>query len=93
MGRSDGVTLLEAMFAMAIVAVLATLAVPAFADLRLDAARTATVNEFFHALFLERGGQTRSGREPMQILGRTALRGRRDALDRGLDRLCKRGSG
>lgn len=61
MGRSDGFTLLEAMIAMAIVAVLATLAVPAFADLRLDAARTATVNEFFHALFLARSEAVKRG--------------------------------
>jgi type IV fimbrial biogenesis protein FimT len=61
MERLGGFTLLEAMVSTAIFAVLAVLAVPAFADLKLDADRTATVNEFFHSIFLARSEALKRG--------------------------------
>lgn len=61
MGRADGVTLLEAMFSIAVLSVLVALAAPTFADLKLNADRTTTVNEFFHALFLARSESLKRG--------------------------------
>ena len=61
MRLSDGFTLLEALVSMAVVAILATLAAPAFTNLKLDAMRTATVNEFFHSLFLARSEAVKRG--------------------------------
>jgi type IV fimbrial biogenesis protein FimT len=54
MTRVDGLTLLELMLALSILAIVSTLAMPAFADLRRNAVRTATVNDFLHALYLAR---------------------------------------
>lgn len=54
MCKSTGMTLVEMLTALAVLAVLGTLAVPAFSTLRLDAERTTAVNEFFHGLFLAR---------------------------------------
>ncbi len=61
MGRADGVTLLEAMFSISILSILAVIAVPTFADLKLNADRTTTVNEFFHAIFLARSESVKRG--------------------------------
>lgn len=61
-GACQGVTLVELMITIALVAILGTIAAPAFIDLRLDGARTATVNEFFHALFLARSEAIKRGR-------------------------------
>lgn len=54
MSRVKGLTLLELTFALAILAVASVIAMPAFADLRRNAVRTATVNDFLHALYLAR---------------------------------------
>jgi type IV fimbrial biogenesis protein FimT len=61
MKRCAGLTLVELIVCMAVLAVLATLTVPAFGDLRLDAARTTAVNDFFHALFLARSEAIKRG--------------------------------
>lgn len=54
MTRVDGLTLLELMLTLSILAIVSTLAMPAFADLRRNAVRTATVNDLLHALYLAR---------------------------------------
>jgi type IV fimbrial biogenesis protein FimT len=54
MSRVNGMTLFELMLALSIVAIAGTVAMPAFADLRRNAVRTATVNDFLHALYLAR---------------------------------------
>lgn len=54
MSRVNGMTLFELMFALSIVAIASAVAMPAFADLRRNAVRTATVNDFLHALYLAR---------------------------------------
>lgn len=54
MTRVNGMTLLELVLTLAILAIVSTAAMPAFADLRRNAVRTATVNDFLHALYLAR---------------------------------------
>jgi type IV fimbrial biogenesis protein FimT len=54
MKRTNGVTLIEMLATLAVVAILAGLAAPSFHNLALNSQRTATVNNFFHALFLAR---------------------------------------
>jgi type IV fimbrial biogenesis protein FimT len=54
MRRSHGVTLIELITTVGIIAILSTLAAPSFGNLRRDAERTSTVNSFVHALFLAR---------------------------------------
>jgi type IV fimbrial biogenesis protein FimT len=54
MTRVNGMTLFELMLSLSILAVASTVAMPAFADLRRNAVRTATVNDFLHALYLAR---------------------------------------
>lgn len=54
MTRVDGMTLFELMLSLSLLAVAGTVAMPAFADLRRNAVRTATVNDFLHALYLAR---------------------------------------
>jgi type IV fimbrial biogenesis protein FimT len=56
-----GVTLLEMLTTLTVFSVLAAMAVPGFNHLRRDAARTAAVNEFFHALFLARSESIKRG--------------------------------
>lgn len=54
MERPSGFTLPELMFSMAIVAGLVGWSVPAFRDIRLNAARTSEVNLFLQAVYLAR---------------------------------------
>jgi type IV fimbrial biogenesis protein FimT len=54
MSRVNGMTLFELMLTLSLVAVASAVAMPAFADLRRNAVRTATVNDFLHALYLAR---------------------------------------
>lgn len=54
MTRVNGMTLFELMLSLSILAVAGTLAMPTFADLRRNAVRTTTVNDFLHALYLAR---------------------------------------
>jgi type IV fimbrial biogenesis protein FimT len=61
MRSNPGFTLVELMIAIAIVVILSTLAVPSFARLQRDNARTAAVNEFFHSLFLARSEAVKRG--------------------------------
>lgn len=62
MRGSAGVTLLELLISMSVVAILGALAAPSFFGLLHDASRTAAVNDFFHALFLARSEAVRRGR-------------------------------
>jgi type IV fimbrial biogenesis protein FimT len=54
MRHSQGVTLIELITTVGIVAIVTSLAAPSFSNLRHDAERTSTVNSFLHALFLAR---------------------------------------
>lgn len=52
MTRNSGLTLIELLFAMAMLAILTALAVPSFTNLVLDARMTAAVNRFVHDIHL-----------------------------------------
>jgi type IV fimbrial biogenesis protein FimT len=60
--RSAGVTLLEMMMTVAIVAVLGGIAAPSFTGMIRDNERTAAVNSFVHALYLARSEAIKRGR-------------------------------
>ena len=61
MRASRGMTLLELMICLAILAIVSTLAAPGFSNLLNDAGRTAAVNEFIHALYLARSEAIKRG--------------------------------
>ena len=64
--RQHGVTLMEIVMTVAIVAILSTLAGPSFAGLLHDAERATTVNAFLQSLLLARSeALTRNG--PLSI--------------------------
>jgi type IV fimbrial biogenesis protein FimT len=52
--RLRGVTLVELIFTIGIIAILSTVAIPEFGAMRRSASRRAAVNDFLHALFLAR---------------------------------------
>jgi type IV fimbrial biogenesis protein FimT len=58
---TKGLTLIELMTTLSVVAILGTLAVPGFSNLLADAERTTTVNNFFHAIFLARSESIKRG--------------------------------
>jgi type IV fimbrial biogenesis protein FimT len=59
MSKPAGITLVELLTTISVIAVLAALVAPGFSALSLDSRRTAAVNEFFHALFLARAEAVR----------------------------------
>jgi type IV fimbrial biogenesis protein FimT len=61
MYRSEGLTLVEMMCSTALIAIVTVLAAPTFVDMRYDAERTTTVNNFFHSLFLARSESIKRG--------------------------------
>lgn len=61
MRASLGVTLLELMISVAILAIVSTIAVPGFSSLRHNAERTTAVNNFIHALYLARSEAIKRG--------------------------------
>ena len=61
MNRQHGVTLIEMLATISVVAILGALAAPSFQNLTLNSERTATVNSFFHALFLARSEAIKRG--------------------------------
>ncbi|HMN44084.1 MAG TPA: GspH/FimT family pseudopilin [Povalibacter sp.] len=60
--RSAGITLLEMMMTLTIVAILGGLAVPGFTGMIRDNERTTAVNSFVHALYLARSEAIKRGR-------------------------------
>lgn len=54
MRRSRGITLVELLVTVAVVAVVGTLAVPGFKGVMRDSARATAVNAYMHAIFLTR---------------------------------------
>lgn len=60
--RFAGLSLLEMMVTLSIVAILSGIAAPSFAGLMRDSARTTAVNDFIHALFLARSEAIKRGR-------------------------------
>jgi type IV fimbrial biogenesis protein FimT len=54
MRHAHGLTLIELLATIAIVAILSAIAVPSFSNLRHDNARAAEVNGFLHAIFFAR---------------------------------------
>jgi type IV fimbrial biogenesis protein FimT len=61
MKRQQGVTLIEMLATIAVIAILGAFAAPSFRNLTLNSERTATVNSFFHALFLARSEAIKRG--------------------------------
>jgi type IV fimbrial biogenesis protein FimT len=61
MQRSQGLTLIELMITLSIVAILAAIAGPSFKDAQYNAQRTTTVNDFLHGLFLARSEAIKRG--------------------------------
>jgi len=61
MNRAQGMTLIELLATVSLVAILGTLAAPSFRNMSLNSERTATVNNFFHALFLARSEAIKRG--------------------------------
>ena len=56
-----GVTLFELCATLSIVGILAAVAVPSFANLHRNAARTAAVNDFLHSVYLARSEAIKRG--------------------------------
>jgi type IV fimbrial biogenesis protein FimT len=61
MCKAAGMTLVELLTALAVFAVLATLAAPSFGTLHLNSRRTAVVNGFLHTVFLARSEAIKRG--------------------------------
>jgi type IV fimbrial biogenesis protein FimT len=61
MHKPYGVTLIELLTTVAVLGIVSTLAAPSFTNLRLNSARTAAVNGFFHSLFLARSEAIKRG--------------------------------
>ena len=59
--RMAGVTLLEMMTAVAILAIVSGIAAPSFSNLLRDSERTTAVNGFIHALYLARSEAIKRG--------------------------------
>ena len=57
-----GLSLIEMLTVLTVVATLGFLAVPSLTNLRSNASRSAVVNQFFHALFLARSESIKRGK-------------------------------
>jgi type IV fimbrial biogenesis protein FimT len=62
MKSAGGVTLIELLAAISVMAILGTLAAPSFRNFTLNSERTTAVNSFFHALFLARSEAIKRGK-------------------------------
>lgn len=58
---NSGATLMELLTALALLAILGSLAAPSFTGTLLDARRSSIVNDLFHSLFLARSEAVRRG--------------------------------
>lgn len=58
---SQGLTALELMIALSIVAILGSIAVPSFNEIRYNSERAAAVNSFVHAVYLARSEAIKRG--------------------------------
>src|SRR5690349_7593490 len=61
MNRTRGLTLIEMLATVSLVAILGALAAPSFHNLALNSERTTTVNTLFHALFFARSEAIKRG--------------------------------
>jgi len=61
MRRVHGVTLIELICALSVLAILISIAVPTFGALRYDTGRTTALNGFLHSLFLARSEALKRG--------------------------------
>jgi type IV fimbrial biogenesis protein FimT len=61
MQRPHGITLPELLTALCVFGICSFAALPGFVRIQRDAARSAAVNEFFHALFLARSESSKRG--------------------------------
>ena len=61
MHGARGVTLIELITTISIMAIVTAIAAPTFSDLQRNAQRTTAVNSFFHGLFLARSESIKSG--------------------------------
>jgi type IV fimbrial biogenesis protein FimT len=61
MRAARGMTLMELIATLAVVGIATSLAAPTFAEMQRNAARTAAVNDFFHAIFLARSEAIKRG--------------------------------
>lgn len=61
MRGSQGVTLIELIVTIGIVAILSAMAAPSFANFRYDSERAAAVNGFLHGVFLARSESIKRG--------------------------------
>lgn len=61
MRQAQGLTLIELLIGLSMLAILAALAAPSFSTARLNAQRTRAVNDFWHAIFLARSEAIKRG--------------------------------
>ncbi len=60
-GESRGITLIELICAMSVLAILASIAIPSFSVLLQDTGRSTALNGFLHSLFLARSEAIKRG--------------------------------
>jgi type IV fimbrial biogenesis protein FimT len=61
MRRAHGITAIELMITIAVVAILSAIAAPSFTNLRYQGERVSQVNDFLHAIFLARSEAIKRG--------------------------------
>ena len=95
MRKVRGLTLVELLTTIGVVAILSTLAAPSFANLLSNSERTTTVNRFFPRFVpgSQRVHQTGHGRQSLQIDRRLDLHTSRRRMDSGVARVRQFGSG
>ena len=69
MGRSQGLTLVEMLCAVALAGLVAAMAAPSFATALANARRTRAVNDFVHAIHLARTAAAEAGRPAVLCAG------------------------
>ncbi len=84
MDRSQGLTLVEVVMALALAGLVTALAAPSFATALAGARRSQAVNDFVHAIHLARTAAAESGRPAVLCAGSTDCTGSLDWSDRYL---------